>query len=117
LWLGARQNSSLRKRQGGRLFAAYPEDEYDDAPEPPTDIYQTSTPVTGATVERHRKRPALRQHRGTPKAATTAANKPVSPVSTSADVHTPSMSAKKATRTPRRVQRRPGFKRTFTLKD
>jgi putative transposase len=100
-----------------RVFAAYPEDEYGDAPEPSTDIYQTSTPVTGATVERRRKRPPLPQHRGTPKAATIAANTPVSPVSTSADVHTPSTSAKKPPRTPRRVQRRPGFKRTFTLKD
>jgi putative transposase len=92
-----------------RVFPAYPEDEYDDAPEPSTDIYQTSTPVTGANVERHRKRPALPQHRGgssvAPKVATSTAKK------------RPSTSAKKTTRTPKHAQRRPGFRRTFTLKD
>ncbi|WP_339039249.1 hypothetical protein WHZ78_15585 [Bradyrhizobium symbiodeficiens] len=113
------------------VFAAYPDAEYDETPEPSTDIYDTSTPVGNAAPARPRKRPA--RARGRRDSASSKLRRSGA-AATNSKAHRPpgkpSPSAKKSVkkpgaprnvrrpvRTPKQAQRRPGFRRTFKLRD
>jgi len=112
------------------VFAAYPDDEYNETPEPSTDIYDTSTPVGEAAPARPRKRPAkVRRRRGpaSPKPGRAGAaadskaqrrpRRPSSSVKKPVKKPATPKNAKSAARSPKQSQRRPGFRRTFKLRD
>lgn len=112
------------------VFAAYPDDEYNEMLEPSTDIYESSTPVGEAPPVRPRKRPKkARRRRDTglakPRRARAAATeakaqrsprRPASSVKRPVKKPTTAKNAKKTAAAPKQAQRRPG-RRTFKLQD
>jgi putative transposase len=127
------RDAALAAEARMKVFAAYPDDEYDETPEPAIDIYETSTTVGDAAPARPRKRPTERpagsqRRRAAPARSKRASASPgpkpppspgraVSGAKKQSKKATAVKNAKKTTRSPKQSQRRPGFQRTFKLRD
>jgi putative transposase len=107
-----------------RVFADFPDEHDENAPEPPEDIYQDAIPVAGPAPSRRTKADKPAKARRRPQKATQArkvakpAKKAASSARKAAKPQKPAKAPVKPSRAPKRAQgRRPGLRRGWSAKD